>query len=477
MSNYAYYSEIEKVEFYVLGSDENIMDSKVTINNKELFKGESPVPEGVYDAHMGTTSYDWRCETCGNKKGTCSGHFGSIDLKYPVKSPLFRDTILKWLKIICFKCGRLIVNKTLKTNKTKLLSEYVKLIRDIKVCPWSDCKEPHPKIVKDKILQAKFYMETQVGDRIERKELYNHIIKDILERITDETVLSIGKPLESHPKKFILDTIRVAPNTIRPDIRKIGGNRSNNSDITALTKNIVEINEVLPLVIPQPSEMTKDLQEMYFNLDMTYYELVKGSTNTNNQVRLVASNNKTPNSIANRIPKKTGRIRRNIMGKRTGMMGRSVITGDDTLRVDEIGFPIAMARALQIPEYVRSYNKDRLNIYFMNKRNVYPGCSEIFVNATQSWHNIEYYSANFPNYELQDGDIIMRDIIDGDVVGFNRQPSLLFGQIGSHRVKVMEKVGTLSLNVSACAPYNADFDGDKQVSPTGECPYSWLLKL
>ena len=131
------------------------------------------------------------------------------------------------------------------------------------------------------------------------------------------------------------------------------------------------------------------------------------------------------------------------------------ITGDDALRVDEIGFPIAMARALQIPEYVRSYNKDRLNIYFMNKKNIYPGCTEIFIDATQSWHNIEYYSANYPDYELQDGDIIMRDIIDGDIVGFNRQPSLLFGQLGSHRVKVMEKIGTLSLNVSACAPYNA----------------------
>jgi DNA-directed RNA polymerase beta' subunit len=60
----------------------------------------------------------------------------------------------------------------------------------------------------------------------------------------EQRLLKMQKPLTAHPKKFILDIIRVPPNTIRPDIRRIGGSRSNNNDITALTKNIVEINEV-----------------------------------------------------------------------------------------------------------------------------------------------------------------------------------------------------------------------------------------
>jgi DNA-directed RNA polymerase beta' subunit len=61
-----------------------------------------------------------------------------------------------------------------------------------------------------------------------------------------------------------------------------------------------------------------------------------------------------------------------------------------------------------------------------------------------------------PLYELQDGDIIFRDLIEGDYVGFNRQPSLLFGNIGSHRIVIMDKGSTIRINVSACAPYNAD---------------------
>ena len=124
---------------------------------------------------------------------------------------------------------------------------------------------------------------------------------------------------------------------------------------------------------------------------------------------------------------------------------------------------------MQIPETVRSFNKDKLTIYYENKRNLYPGCSGIQIKKTNKFHRIEHLD---PNYVLEEADVVYRDIIEGDYIGFNRQPSLLFGNIGSHRVRIMDKGHTLRINVSACSPYNADFDGDKRcqvVSPTGEC--------
>ena len=60
---------------------------------------------------------------------------------------------------------------------------------------------------------------------IYREEFFNHQIKNVLEKISDETVLMLGKPINCHPKNFILQTIPVPPNTIRPDIRKIGGSK------------------------------------------------------------------------------------------------------------------------------------------------------------------------------------------------------------------------------------------------------------
>jgi DNA-directed RNA polymerase II subunit RPB1 len=324
VEDYSYYSEIQNIEFYVLGSEENFIDSSVSVTNKELFKGDLPVNNGVYAPNMGTTSYDWNCSSCFLGKGFCSSHSGSIDLRFPVKSPLFRESILKWLKIICFSCGRLLINKDINVASSRLLIEYVKLAKGVDKCPHSDCGAIHPNISKDKFEQNTFYAEYKSGNFTKKEELYNHLIREIFGRISNETVRKMQKSENSHPKNFILDIIRVAPNAIRPDIRKVGGSRSNNSDITALTKNIVEINELLPLEIPDLNEISKELREMYFNLDITYYEMIKGSSATNNQVRLVTATNKVPSSIASRIPKKTGRVRRNLLGKRTRYMLRSV---------------------------------------------------------------------------------------------------------------------------------------------------------
>ncbi len=154
---YAYHSEIKKLEFYVLGTEENYIDSAVSITNKELFKGDLPVPGGCYDPNMGTTDYSWACQHCLNTKHRCIGHSGSLDLRYSVKSPLFRDNIIKWLKIVCFKCGRLIVDKDINTASVKLLGEYVKLSKGIDKCPWPDCGEPHPNISKDKYKPSIIY--------------------------------------------------------------------------------------------------------------------------------------------------------------------------------------------------------------------------------------------------------------------------------------------------------------------------------
>ena len=129
---------------------------------------------------------------------------------------------------------------------------------------------------------------------------------------------------ESGIEDAFIEKLRSLKYTIRPDIRRMGGNRSNNSDITALTKTIVEINEVLPDEIPTRERINQDLQEMYYNLDSAYYELVKGSTGSGNQLRILTNTNKAPNSLANRIPKKEGRIRKNLLGKRVRHMMRSV---------------------------------------------------------------------------------------------------------------------------------------------------------
>ena len=55
---------------------------------------------------------------------------------------------------------------------------------------------------------------------------------------------------------------------------------------------------------------------------------------------------------------------------------------------------------------------------------------------------------------------VERQLIDGDVVLFNRQPSLHRMSMMAHRVRVMDG-RTFRFNLCVCPPYNADFDGDE----------------
>jgi DNA-directed RNA polymerase beta' subunit len=449
-----YYSKIYDLAFYVLGGEENLQDSNINVTNKEILKNDLPFREGLYDQHLGTTDYAWLCHTCGNPKKLCPGHFGSGDMKYPLKSPMFRDEMLKWLKIICYHCGNLVVPIKKNVRPAKILGELVKNVRTIKVCP--NCKSPHMQVVKDKKRPCVFYRIQEEGKVVVKKEeFFNHEIEKVLQKIKDDTILLLGKPLRSHPSKFILRNIRIPPNTIRPDIRRIGGARSSNSDTTSLLKTMYEINEALPDEIPPVDQIGQDLKDMYFNLDMTYYAMLKGGGG--GEIKMLTNTNKPPVAISEHWTKKTGRVRRNLMGKRVEYMIRSVITGDSRLQINEVGIPLACAKNLEIPEVVTKKNKDRLTAYFINKTARYPGCKRITKKSNGIPFKIEFLDAN---YQLQEGDTVWRDMISGDYVAFNRQPSLLFSNIAGMSVVVMEVGETLRINPAICAFFNADFDGD-----------------
>ena len=61
---------------------------------------------------------------------------------------------------------------------------------------------------------------------------------------------------------------------------------------------------------------------------------------------------------------------------------------------------------------------------------------------------------------VQCGYKVERHVRDGDLVIFNRQPTLHKMSMMGHRVKVLPW-STFRMNLSDTSPYNADFDGDE----------------
>src|SRR6185437_7763802 len=164
------------------------------------------------------------------------------------------------------------------------------------------------------------------------------------------------------------------------------------------------------------------------------------------------------NSLALRLKGKKGQIRKNTLGKRCRMMCRTTITGDPRYMIDEVGVPLSFARTVQVEDHVQEYNKQEMMMYVQNGRERYPGATKIISRT-----GAEYTMSSSLDYELQLGDIVMHDLVDGTSVGFNRQPSLLVSNISCHRAKVIPdaNIKVLPMNVVACKLFGADFDGDQ----------------
>ena len=144
------------------------------------------------------------------------------------------------------------------------------------------------------------------------------------------------------------------------------------------------------------------------------------------------------------------------MGKRVDYSGRSVITPDPNIELDELGVPITIAKNLTYPEIVNKYNKEKLTKLLLNGIDKYPGIKLIVKDGIKK----SLTASNINDIILDIGDVVHRHLIDGDHVLFNRQPSLHKMSMMGHRVRVM-KGNTFRLNVSVTPPYNADFDGDE----------------
>jgi DNA-directed RNA polymerase beta' subunit len=453
-------ANFNSVEFFILGDEDVAREACGVTNNKSLFSEGVPVANGIYDPHYGTTDLGWKCQTCFQGKMDCPGHDGMMVSNYSLQSPMYRKEILKWLRITCHKCKEFVIKKELPASlpSAAKLGEMVKQVRsgNEKHRKCAHCDAPHPWISKDPMRHGVIWREwfnKGVRNKSEQKEImYNHEIKAVLSGIPDQNVLKMGKTLMSHPAKLMIKNGKVSSTVIRPEIRKIGGNRSAMADTSAHLRTFMELNGSVPKEIPK--DVDADLHAKLVLLDLTFFEMIQGSSATTKSLALMTNTNKISNSIAARLPKKHGRLRANLMGKRTTKMARSVITGDKALRPDQLGVPLMIARNMFVPETVRPWNRDRLTTYFLNGPHQYPGCNQIERADTGFKHYVESMSKD---YVLQEGDIVHRHMITGDQCGFNREPALLYCSIAMLSAKVISGF-TLRINSAVCVLFNADFD-------------------
>ena len=148
------------------------------------------------------------------------------------------------------------------------------------------------------------------------------------------------------------------------------------------------------------------------------------------------------------------------MGKRVNFSSRTVITPDPVIDLDELGVPKRIAVQLTYPEKVTKKNITRLKNCIRNGTKIYPGARAVFKYANKKTISLNHIDRYQFSQMLEVGDTVIRHIMNGDWVIFNRQPSLHKMSMMAHRVRILDGL-TFRLNISATTPYNADFDGDE----------------
>lgn len=163
--------------------------------------------------------------------------------------------------------------------------------------------------------------------------------------------------------------------------------------------------------------------------------------------------------LMQRLKGKGGRFRGNLSGKRADFSARTVISPDPNLAIDEVAVPESIAKTLTFPERVCAHNIHKLRRLVMRGPDVHPGANFVEFSSRVKKY-LKYGDRRQIASELKIGDTVERHLDNGDLVLFNRQPSLHKLSIMAHRVRVSPH-RTFSFNVAVCVPYNADFDGDE----------------
>ena len=461
---------IGSIKFSCVSPDEIRRMSATKILTADTYDDEGyPIEMGLMDPHMGVIEPGLRCKTCGCKVDECPGHFGHIDLAMPVIHVGFIKDIKLMLESTCRKCGRIMLTAEQIDTRRGDMSDMKDLgggTIDLKnfsketakdastkgICPY--CGEEQIKIKLDK---PTTFREVDDNHKLTPKE-----VRERLERISDEDLKTLGMdPATCRPEWMVLTALAVPPVTVRPSITLDSGDRSED-DLTHKLVDVLRINQRLRenRDAGAPQLIVEDLWELLQYHVTTYFD------NQTSGIPPARHRSGRPlKTLAQRLKGKEGRFRSNLSGKRVNFSARTVISPDPLLSINEVGVPDRAARELTVPVHVNEHNIEKLKEMVARgpeppmDKGYLPGVNYVIrsdgrrIRVTE--RNAEEVAENIDiDYTIE------RQLMDGDVVLFNRQPSLHRMSMMAHRVRIMDGK-TFRFNLCDCPPYNADFDGDE----------------
>lgn len=281
-------------------------------------------------------------------------------------------------------------------------------------------------------------------------------IRDWFEDIPDEDLEVLGIDSEhSRPEWMILTVLPVPPVTTRPSITLDNGQRSED-DLTHKLVDIIRINQrfMENREAGAPQLIIEDLWELLQYHVTTFVDNeISGTPPARHR------SGRPLKTLSQRLKGKEGRFRGSLSGKRVNFSARTVISPDPTLSLNEVGVPDRVAKEMTQTLNVTERNVEEARQYVRNGPEAHPGANYVRRPDGRRLKVTEKNCEELAEKVEADWEV-NRHLVDGDIVIFNRQPSLHRMSIMAHEVVVMP-YKTFRLNTVVCPPYNADFDGDE----------------
>ena len=463
-------SKVVGLQFSILSPEEIVKNSVAEITSRDTYINNKPVINGLFDPRMGVLEPGIICPTDGHNYMKTPGYFGHIVLARPVYYIQYMSSILRILRMVCFKCGKLLISKEKYANLTSEMSNDEKfnyifsVASKIKRCGEDSddgcgCKQPSKIRKEDKTLATLYAEWDNIEGLADESKMNIHLsaemVLNIFKKISDDDITFMGfSPTFSRPEWMICQVLAVPPPAVRPSVKHDAQQRSED-DISHILVNIIKANNTLQEKINSNANSTVIND---WTTVLQYYVATQIDNNIPNVAQVAQRSGRPLKSIKERLNGKGGRVRGNLMGKRVDFSARSVITPDPNLSIRELGVPMKIAKNITKPVIVNESNKKFLLKLVQNGPDSYPG-AKILERKNGDNISLRYMDRN--SVVLENGDIVHRHMMDGDSVLFNRQPTLHRMSMMCHIVKVLPRGDTFRMNVADTKPYNADFDGDE----------------
>ncbi len=460
---------INRIQFALLSPEEIRKMSQVKVITADTYDDDGyPIERGLMDLHMGVIEPGLKCATCGGKVDECPGHFGHIELAMPVVHVGFIKEIKSFLDACCGVCGRIkLTEQEMSDYRVKLTEESIsnsepehfalmsKKVTDLAgerlVCP--HCGAQLKKVILDKPTTFR-----EEGIKVTPKE-----IRERLERVPDSDLIFFGlNPEVARPEWMILTVLPVPPINVRPSITLETGERSED-DLTHKLVDIIRISQRLRESRDNgsPQLIIEDLWDLLQFHVTTYFD---------NQTAGIPParhrSGRALKTLVQRLKGKEGRFRSNLSGKRVNFSARTVISPEPFLSVNEVGVPEKAARELTVPVSVNVFNIEETRALVKrgpeprDEFGKYVAGTNYVIRPDGRRMKVTPQNAEENSTRIEPGWTVERQLQEGDIVLFNRQPSLHRMSMMGHSVRILDGQ-TFRFNLADCTPYNADFDGDE----------------